>query len=178
MKRHDPPLLFDLSADPQEAHALDTSTAPYHTVLTRVVAALQAQMHSVNTTFRSVANYDTNTYDEPCVHLPTSCRSDGPRPPHGHPRCNASEWFNGSIPWAHEGLHPPFAKGVSAASASACCALCALPANEALGCRFWVYADKGECYMKAAVIKDGVRKAPGYVAGSTYPWRNDSMVVL
>lgn len=72
---HDPPLLFDLAADPAEEHALDVTKEPYKTELTKILAALKAQMHSVNSTFQSVVDYSLNTADEPCAHYPTTCRT-------------------------------------------------------------------------------------------------------
>ena len=62
---HDPPLLFDLQLDPAEEHALDTTQEPYKTALASVVAALAAQMHSVNNTMQSVVNYTTTLSAEP-----------------------------------------------------------------------------------------------------------------
>lgn len=73
--RHDPPLLFDLHADPAEEHALDTTQEPYKSALVSIVAALAAQMHSVNTTLQSAPNYTVAISSEPCAHYPTSCRA-------------------------------------------------------------------------------------------------------
>jgi arylsulfatase A-like enzyme len=70
--RHDPPLLFNLDTDPAEETALDTTADPYTTIVSHIAALLQAKMHSVNTTFRSVVDTDTNVQSEPCVHLPVS----------------------------------------------------------------------------------------------------------
>ena len=72
--RHDPPLLFDLSADPAESKALDTSVEPYKSVVTQIAQLLTAQMHSVNTTLRSVANYNASKASEPCCNASTGCQ--------------------------------------------------------------------------------------------------------
>ena len=108
--RHDPPLLFDLATDVAEEFALDTSQPQYASIVAEITKTLAEQMHSVNNTFvrapldfprrscarsrrlavsltrgvvvqSSVVDYSTQVDSEPCVHVPVSCRSDGPAPP-------------------------------------------------------------------------------------------------
>merc|ERR1711862_476618 len=123
--RHDPPLLFDLSADPAESIALDVTTEPYKGVLEQIVAALRSQMRSVNSTFQSVVDYGTDLQAEPCANLPASCRSDyvppAPAPPG---RCTASEWYIDAIPWNKQSPKAPFKTPVQTDTAAACCDLC------------------------------------------------------
>jgi arylsulfatase G len=126
---HNPPLLFDLDSDPAEQFALDTTKDPHAAAaLTSIVAALAAQMHSVNSTMVSVVNTTTMVSSEPCAHFPTTCRTDAkpapptppptpptPPPPPSPPapppapapgtHCNSSAFYNGTIPWSHQGLH-------------------------------------------------------------------------
>lgn len=46
--RHDPPLLFDLSRDPSEAHALTPDTEPlFHQVTERVARAVERHRRSL-----------------------------------------------------------------------------------------------------------------------------------
>ena len=81
--RHDPPLLFDLGADPAESTALDTTKEPYKTVLASTLAALAAQMKSVNTTFQSIVDQSQAPGAEPCADYATGeCRTGvTPTPP-------------------------------------------------------------------------------------------------
>jgi arylsulfatase A len=79
--RHDPPLLFELGADPGETTALDVTEPAHAAALTKIIAALAAQMHSVNTTFASVTNDSVGLVFEPCAQYPTSCRSAMPPTP-------------------------------------------------------------------------------------------------
>lgn len=173
---HDPPLLFDLSADPAEEFALDVTKEPYAGVVKQIATLLGEQMHSVNTTMQSVVNYTEQLSSEPCVHYPTSCRSNSPAPPpppSGHPTCNTSAWYNGSIPWSKQYPRPPFQKpDTGIATPAACCALCASPANFGLGCRFWAYdASTTTCYMKTNVnMISPPHAAAGFTAGSVLPW--------
>ena len=76
--RHDPPLLFELGADPGETTALDVTEPAHAAALTKIIAVLAAQMHSVNTTFASVTNDSVGLVFEPCAQYPTSCRSAMP----------------------------------------------------------------------------------------------------
>lgn len=54
--RHDPPLLFDLSVDPAEAHPLDR--ASHGPVLAEIKRIRAAKLKNVLETFHSVANYE------------------------------------------------------------------------------------------------------------------------
>lgn len=178
--RHDPPLLFDLSKDEAEEFALDTSQEPYSSVVKQIKTLLAQQMHSVNTTMQSVVNYTAQLASEPCAHYPSTCRTGptpGPPPPppppspSGPPICNASQWWNHSIPWKKAYPQPPFSKPVgNIASAEACCKLCASPENYQKGCAFWVWdISTNECYMKQHVTMTQPHPAADFVAGSVHP---------
>jgi len=67
---------------------------------------------------------------------------------------------------------PPFTKPETTQDAAACCALCAEPANVALGCTFWTYMEGTKrCYMKVHVkFVATPHKAVGVTAGSIRPW--------
>jgi arylsulfatase A-like enzyme len=182
--RHDPPLLFDLDRDPAESTALDTSTEPYQSVAATIAGLLKAQMHSVNTTMQSTVDYNVSLADEPCAHYPTSCRFDAPPPPpppppnpdHRKPVCNASAWYVDADPFIKEGLKPPFSKPVAASDAAGCCAACASPENNKLGCNYWVFMS-GKCYLKQSVKLHWPPVAhPGLTSGSVHPWNTTTAV--
>jgi hypothetical protein len=73
--RHDPPLVFDLAADPAESSPLDPKLPSTQAIVTQLETLLHAQMVSVNTTMRSEADYSTDPRDNPCCNatLP-ACR--------------------------------------------------------------------------------------------------------
>ena len=181
--RHDPPLLFDLDKDPAESTALDTSTEPYKSVVASIVGLLKAQMHSVNTTMQSVPNYNVSLASEPCAHYPTSCRSNPlppppppppppPNPDHRKPICNSSAWYVDADPFVKQGLRPPFTKPVPTPDAAGCCAVCASPENNRLGCVYWVWMH-GNCYLKKSVRFNWPPAAkPGLTSGSVHPWNS------
>eukprot|EP01047_Picozoa_sp_COSAG01_P037157 COSAG01_NODE_2936_length_6828_cov_20.818992_2_plen_110_part_00 len=54
---HDPPLLFELSADPGEAHALDTAKLPYSRIVAMMVEQRANYQANINNTARSITNY-------------------------------------------------------------------------------------------------------------------------
>jgi len=189
--RHEVPIIFDLDADPAESKALDVGSEPGKSALAGIAAALAAQMQSVNSTLQSVVDYNTSLADEPCVFYPKSCRSDGnvpppPPPPPAPPAppappptpcvgaacglCNASAWYNGSIPWGKQSPKPPFAKFGTTTDAAGCCALCNSAATVKLGCNFFFWASPTkDCYLKAKVTMGKPHAASG-VAGSIRPW--------
>ena len=174
--RHDPPLLFDLESDPGETMALDTTKPVYAAVVKQIAAALAKQMHSVNTTMQSITQYDEQVSSEPCVHYPTSCRSNSPPAPpppprpSGKPTCNSSAFVIDAIPWAKAYPKPPFSKPVQASDANACCALCIEPDNFNKGCAFFTYdRDTKACYLKASVNRVPAHSATGFTSGSLYP---------
>ena len=187
---HDPPLLFDLALDQAESNALDVTVEPHKSALVSIRAALAAQMRSVNTTFQSVVDNGEDINAEPCVYLPKSCRTDNPPTPPTPPppptpvpptpvppptpvgSCNASQWYNGTIPWNKQTPRPPFATPVQTDSAVDCCDLCNNPTNRALGCRFWCWSGPKSkaCYMKVSVTMSTPHAASSYISGSIFPW--------
>lgn len=183
--RHDPPLLFDLSADPAESVALDVTVEPYKGVLVQIESKLEAQMRSVSGTFQSDVDYSTDLQAEPCANYPASCRSDyvppaptPPAPPAPLGRCNASEWFIDAIPWNKQSPRAPFKTPEQTNTAVACCDLCNSDVNRQLGCRFWAWASSGTCYMKVSVsLADVAHTANGYTSGSIYDWDTSAAVV-
>ena len=57
--KHDPPLLFDLAADPAEANALDLSQPGLSAIVAKMIAARQAKVNDINNTLRSVVDYSS-----------------------------------------------------------------------------------------------------------------------
>ena len=53
----DSPLLFDLTVDEAEGHALDTTQAPYAAIVKTMVAMRQSENLDINTTARSLTDY-------------------------------------------------------------------------------------------------------------------------
>ena len=172
--RHDPPLLFELGADPGETTALDVTVPANAAALTSIVAALAAQMHSVNTTFQSVVNVTSGLLYEPCAHYPVSCRSDGgptpgptpppgppgPTPPPGSGKCT----FQNNTGFA-KGQQVPGHRNDPAATEQACCDLCAA----IQGCSGASYTS-GQCYYKTkAEMKSHPLKDVTAVFGSWAP---------
>ena len=158
--RHDPPLLFDLDRDPAESKALDTSAEPYKTVVASIAGLLAAQMHSVNTTMKSVTDYSTALADEPCAHYPTSCRSTVPKPgpsppppappaPPGPPAPAAKCTFLPNTGFA-KGKQVPGHRNDPATSEQACCNLCAA----IQGCSGAAFTS-GQCYYKTKAEMEG-----------------------
>jgi arylsulfatase G len=196
IQRHDPPLLFNLANDPAESVALDVAQEPHKSALAQIEAALAAQMASVNGTMQSVTDYGRELDAEPCVYLPKSCRSDAPPTPPTPPTpppptpptpppaptpvgtCDASQWYNGTIPWNKQTPRAPFQHPVTnSVSATACCDLCNSATNRALGCRFWAWAGPGPagtCYMKVSVTLCTPHAAQGFVSGSIFPWNSSA----
>ena len=161
--RHDPPLLFELGSDPGETTALDVREPLNAAALAKIEAALAAQMHSVNTTMRSVVDYTEGLGFEPCVHYPQSCRSDGggpapaptpPAPPAPSP-VSANCTFQSDTGF-EKGRQVPGHRNDPAATAQACCDLCA--AIQGCAGAEWI---TGQCYyklksqMKARPLKGG-----------------------
>eukprot|EP01063_Lacrimia_lanifica_P022926 TRINITY_DN30436_c0_g1_i1.p1 TRINITY_DN30436_c0_g1~~TRINITY_DN30436_c0_g1_i1.p1 ORF type:complete len:549 (+),score=163.06 TRINITY_DN30436_c0_g1_i1:35-1681(+) len=62
--RHDPPLIFDVEADPAESTPLDPDTIPE--VVQSIRAAFAEYWHSVNTTLRSATDYGGSPQYRPC----------------------------------------------------------------------------------------------------------------
>lgn len=81
-RRHEPPLLFDLDADPAEATPLNTAAEAYAAVLAKIRALRQAKEESINSTFRSITNYSQDDQFKPCCN-----RGD---PTQGPCRCDAA----------------------------------------------------------------------------------------
>ena len=79
-RRHEPPLLFDLDADPAEATPLNTSAAANAAILSEIRALRLAKEESINTTFRTVTDYAQDDKFKPCCNRgdPTQgpCRCD------------------------------------------------------------------------------------------------------
>ena len=79
---HDPPLVFDLDKDPGESTPLDPLT-----IVTQIAQMKQlyaAFWLSVNSTFRSTTNYETDPLYKPCSNMASKCcrfpgQSPGPR---------------------------------------------------------------------------------------------------
>ena len=152
---------------------------------TTIAGLLKAQMHSVNSTLQSVTDYNVSLADEPCAHYPTSCRFNAlsppppplppspPNPDHRKPVCNASAWYVGADPFVKEGLKPPFSKPVATKDAAGCCAACASPENNKLGCNYWVWI-KGSCYLKKSVARFQWPPAakPGVTSGAVHQWNS------
>lgn len=68
---HDPPLVFDLEADPGESTPLDAASIP--DVLDRVRAAFDAFWADVNSTMRSKTNFGKNEASRPCSNPRSTC---------------------------------------------------------------------------------------------------------
>lgn len=76
-RRFQPPLLFDLEADPQESTPLDAAT--HASVLEAIEQLRAARLADINGTFRSVANYSMGEAFQPCcnaVHIGCRCTDD------------------------------------------------------------------------------------------------------
>jgi arylsulfatase A len=76
---HDTPLLFNLTADPAEAHPLDP--VAYAKEIADIKVLLASKMNDINGTLRSVTNYDQNDSAEPCCNpanrnLGCRCKAD------------------------------------------------------------------------------------------------------
>jgi hypothetical protein len=57
--QHDPPLLFDLVADPGEAHALDVTLPEYANVVKSIAEMRAAVLANIDATPRSVVDYSS-----------------------------------------------------------------------------------------------------------------------
>ena len=152
--RHDPPLLFELGADPGETMALDVTVPANAAALAQIVAALAAQMHSVNSTMQSVVDATTGVAYEPCVHYPDSCRSDGgvvptppptPPPPTPPPPPGGANFTFKNDTAFDKGQQVPGHRSDPAATPQACCDLC----YSIQGCAGAAYTS-GQCYYKTA----------------------------
>lgn len=76
MRQHDPPLIFDLDADPSESTPIDPTTIP--DVVASIKMEWNAFWKSVNTTLRSYTNYSQNATHRPCGnHSNAVCRTRG-----------------------------------------------------------------------------------------------------
>ena len=75
--RHEPPLLFDLTADPAESTPLDPSKSSVQAVIATITGLRAAALKSASVTFHSFANYAEVTADEPCCNksnIAVGCR--------------------------------------------------------------------------------------------------------
>ena len=73
---HTPPLVFDVTADPQECRPLDSQDLP-PSLLLQITAEYNAFWESVHTTFRSVTSYDMSSDDRPCSNALSACCRKG-----------------------------------------------------------------------------------------------------
>lgn len=89
--RHEPPLLFDLDADPAEASPLNTTA--FAEVLETIRALRHAKEESINTTFRSVTDYAQDDKFKPCCNRTNvACRCE--EAPEGNADGDASDTVN------------------------------------------------------------------------------------
>merc|ERR1711957_895275 len=73
-KTHDPPLIFDLDADPSESTPIDAATIP--DVVAQIRTAYDNFWLSVNSTMRSTTDYSQNREFAPCGNTSSpSCRT-------------------------------------------------------------------------------------------------------
>ncbi len=80
---HNPPLLFDLSVDMAEAAPLDPSNATVRGIIDKIGQLRKEKMHSILTTYHSIATYLTDAQDEPCCNrtnyrLGCRCSAEAP----------------------------------------------------------------------------------------------------